>query len=612
MKQTKLSFDFFRQVYRHVRPFRWRFLGSLGLVAIMQGLSIVSPVVYGQVVDALFTHAALTTTLQWVGLSLIIWLLVPLFDYLRNAYELRHIDFRLDRHIAQTSFAKFLSLSIGQHNNHHSGIKQSIINRGRHALSSITYDLLYRVLPDLLRILFVLVAITWTNLIIGGVVWTGAILFLVVTFYLNKMFQPRVRTLQDMWDKNGKLESELLRNVELIQSNAQESRSLKEMDESYQGIGDYGSKTWLWFERLSQVRYVISVLTRVAVMGLGVWFVYRGMFLPGYIVVLFSWSSDAFGRLSDLGYLHRRLLDTGTSVQKLFQFFEVPSAIVSPESATDISDLRGEVAFGHVSFSYPKRRYLENDDDDDQDTNSEWNGDEMNNKQNKSALHNVSFVIPAGTRTAIVGSSGAGKSTIVHLLLRAYDPDSGHIIIDGIDIRDMNISKYRRSVGMVEQQVALFDNTLRYNICFGRNEYDQALSDDELWHIARMSRVDGFMHKLEKGFDTIIGERGIKLSGGERQRVGIARALAKDPRILIFDEATSNLDTENEHLIQESMRDASKGRTTIVIAHRLSTVQDADQIIVLDEGRVVGVGTHRELLRSCKPYQVLVKHQVVE
>jgi ATP-binding cassette subfamily B protein len=267
------------------------------------------------------------------------------------------------------------------------------------------------------------------------------------------------------------------------------------------------------------------------------------------------------------------------------------------------------VQFKNVSFSYPKRRYLESDDEDEQDS-FDWSGSEMKNKQDTAALHSVSFSVPAGARAAIVGSSGAGKSTIVHLLLRAYDPDKGHILIDGVDICDVNLSQYRRQVGIVEQQVALFDNTLRYNICFGRNEDDPVLSDEELQRIARISRVDGFMHKLEKGFDTIIGEKGVKLSGGERQRVGIARALAKDPRILIFDEATSNLDTENEHLIQESMKDASKGRTTIVIAHRLSTVQDADQIIVLGEGKVVGIGTHKQLLRTCAQYKMLVKHQM--
>jgi len=413
-----------------------------------------------------------------------------------------------------------------------------------------------------------------------------------------------------MWDANGKLESELIHNVELIQTNAQEPRALQEMDTNYEGINTYGSDVWLRFERAAWVRNFISVFTRVAVMALGVWYVSRGLLLPGYIVVLLSWSSDAFGRLSELGYLHRHLLDMGTSVQKLFEFFDIPPAVTSPAQPIANGLIQGTVVFEKVSFAYPTRRYIKDDEDDAEAPAEEWSEKTEPGKQDHVALKQVSFSIPAGTRSAIVGSSGAGKSTIVQLLLRAYDPDKGHILVDGIDIKDMDLATYRRELGLVEQQVALFDNTLRYNMCFGRSLDEPALPDDELWRIARISRVDGFIHKLEKGFDTIIGEKGVKLSGGERQRVGIARALAKDPRVLIFDEATSNLDTENEHLIQESMRDASRGRTTIVIAHRLSTVQDADQIIVLDEGKVVGIGTHRQLLRTCAQYKLLVKHQM--
>ncbi|MFA7201668.1 MAG: ABC transporter ATP-binding protein [Candidatus Paceibacterota bacterium] len=598
------SFSFIKRIYRHLRVFRWQFLVSLGFVALSQGVSIVSPLAYGQVVDSLFLGSSFGVVVWWIGLSFLLWMVNLLFGYLRDVYELRHVDFQIDRHITKESFGKFLSLSIGQHNNHHSGIKQSIMNRGKHSLSTLAFTVLYELFPDVLRLLFMLIAIAWSHMVIGAVVWVGAGLFLIVSFYINRSFQPKVRSLQDMWDENGKLEFELLRNVELIQVNAQEKRALKEMDENYAHIGEYGRDVWLWFTRMSRLRDIISIVTRTLVMVLGVWYVTEGVFLPGYIVVLISWSSDAFGRLSDIGAVHRRLLDMGTSVQKLFEFFDISPAVTSSSAPEDVSTVVGSVVFDHVSFAYPKRRYIQDTEADVDNVSLE------EEKTNKPALRDVSFAIPAGSRVAIVGPSGAGKSTIVHLLLRAYDPDAGYISVDTHDIKNIDLSRYRRSIGLVEQQVSLFDNTLRYNITFGRDEHEPTLSDAELLGIAHTSRVDGFLHKLEKGFDTAIGEKGIKLSGGERQRVGIARALAKDPRILIFDEATSSLDTENEHLIQESMQDASKGRTTIVIAHRLSTVKDADTIIVLEDGVVVGMGTHRELLKTCSTYATLVKHQL--
>lgn len=197
---------------------------------------------------------------------------------------------------------------------------------------------------------------------------------------------------------------------------------------------------------------------------------------------------------------------------------------------------------------------------------------------------------------------------MIQLLIRAYDPEKGKIMIDGHDLKDLSLNEYRQKLGIVPQDVALFDNTLRYNILFGANK---EVSNKELKKAVEMARVDEFLGGMENGLDTVIGERGIKLSGGERQRVGIARALVKNPSILIFDEATSSLDVENEAIIRESIEKASKGRTTIIIAHRLSTIKDADKIIVMEKGRIVGQGTHEELLKSNETYRNMIKIQTV-
>jgi ABC-type multidrug transport system fused ATPase/permease subunit len=269
----------------------------------------------------------------------------------------------------------------------------------------------------------------------------------------------------------------------------------------------------------------------------------------------------------------------------------------------------GRIEFKDVTFRYRSRdgkSVIEDDEEDEVDSEDE--GTETK-KGSKPALDGVSFRIEPGQTVAFVGESGAGKSTLVNALIRAQDPEKGQIVVDGNDLRVIDLKYFRESIGFVNQDVSLFDHTLRYNITYGLNGRAARITDHELHAVAEMSCVSGFFDRLEKGFDTVIGERGVKLSGGERQRVGIARALVKEPGILIFDEATSNLDSGNESVIQESIDRASQGRTTIIIAHRFSTIRKVDKVIVLDKGKVAGCGTHQELYLTCEPYRHLAMKQ---
>jgi subfamily B ATP-binding cassette protein MsbA len=256
---------------------------------------------------------------------------------------------------------------------------------------------------------------------------------------------------------------------------------------------------------------------------------------------------------------------------------------VATEDADDatreaLGEVLGEVEFRAVSFSY---------------------------KEGTPVLEGITFSAPAGTTTALVGPSGAGKSTLITLIMAFHYPDSGMILIDGRDLSQLRLADYRRQLGVVMQDNFLFDGTIRDNIAYARPD----ATDDEIRNAARVANADEFVDRFDDGYDTIVGERGVKLSGGQRQRLAIARAIIADPRVLILDEATSSLDSESEALIREGLRHLRQGRTTFVIAHRLSTIQTADQILVLDRGRIVERGTHTELLAEGGLYRSLYERQ---
>ena len=388
--------------------------------------------------------------------------------------------------------------------------------------------------------------------------------------------------------------------MELVLSNAQEQRAVRECDESFGEVSDFGRNVATRFNNFASIRNAIVNLVRFSILSTGVYLVYRGDYTVGQLVMFLSWAGQALGQVSNVGNLHRQLIQLYTSVQKYFDMLAIEPDVTILPNPVRPDKFHGRIEFKNVTLRYKRR----DDPDEEQKETSEPV------REVHPALKNVSFAIEPGQTVAFVGESGAGKTTVVHALLRAQDPEEGQIVVDGNDLRVLDLKHFRESIGIVDQEVSLFDHTLRYNITYGLNGRSGSITDADLDRIAEMSCINRFFPRLEKGYDTIIGERGIKLSGGEKQRVGIARALIKEPDILIFDEATSNLDSENEALIRESIEKAAQGRTTIIIAHRFSTIRKVDKVIVFDKGQVVGQGTHKELALSCEPYRRLIHRQI--
>jgi ATP-binding cassette subfamily B protein len=316
-------------------------------------------------------------------------------------------------------------------------------------------------------------------------------------------------------------------------------------------------------------------------MAYSVWGWSKGRFSPGDVVVVNALLIQLFRPLDMLGTVYRTIRQGLIDMDQMFRLLDTPAEVVDAPGAPPLQVSRGHVRFEDVHFGYEPDRTI---------------------------LHGVTLDVPPGTTLAVVGPSGAGKSTLARLLFRFYDPTAGRITIDGQDIASVRQDSVRAAVGIVPQDTVLFNDTIGYNIAYGRDGATQ----DQVEAAARGAAIDGFVAALPQGYQSMVGERGLKLSGGEKQRVAIARTLLKNPPVLILDEATSALDSRTEEAIQATLDAVSADRTTITIAHRLSTVVGADQIVVLDAGRVAERGTHAELLRSGGLYAELWARQAAE
>jgi len=592
MKEKKLTFwQFLERLKETYRPFFGVIAAILLLMLLQEALALVSPYIYGKIIDGILQSKEMAEVVKLCLLSLAILLFNDLIvNFVRETIEIQKFDFDVPRKVAEKTLTRVFEFSIGQHENQNSGIKKSIIDRGQNALIETANILLYQLLPAFLQIGVTVVALFIIAPPLGSIILIGTSAFLVISFYTNYALRDELKKVRDMWVDSDKKQSEFLRNVSLIKINAKEEEVVGEYDRNLMSVTSSEKKLWTKFIKYAQVRNFVSNVSRITALILGIYLVYQGAYTPGFLVVVLSWSNNAFDRIWYLSGIQRRITKLYSEMKNYFALMDISPDIKETENPIVVDNFKGRIEYRGVSFKYPLRDIKDED------------------MEEQVVLKGLNILIEPGEKVAIVGASGAGKSTVIQLLIRAYDPDKGKILIDGHDLRKLSLNNYRKAIGIVPQDIVLFDDTLRYNIVFGTNE---EVTEKQIKEAVKMARVDEFLRDMENGLDTMIGERGVKLSGGERQRVGIARALIKNPSILIFDEATSSLDVENESLIKESIEKASKGRTTIIIAHRLSTIKDADKIIVLEKGKIVGQGRHRELLRTCEVYQKMINIQTV-
>jgi ATP-binding cassette, subfamily B, heavy metal transporter len=574
---------------RGLAPYLWprdwnlraRVLLSLAFLIAAKLVNVYVPLLYKGAIDTLTPGIVSATAAVPIGLIVAYGgarVGAQLFAELRDAVFAK-VGQRAVRQVALATFRHLHALSLRFHLERQTGGLSRAIERGIRGTEFLLSYLLFNVVPTLFEILLVC-AILWKFYAASFALATLATIIAYITFTFT-VTDWRVKFRREMNDRDSEANTKAidsLLNFETVKYFANEAHEAERFDKALRGYERAAVKSQTTLSALNIGQGAIIAAGLVTVMLLAARGVTRGTMTVGDFVLVNSYLVQLYSPLNVLGMVYRNIKQSLTDLESMFRLLGVPAEIEDRPGAPPLDVVSGEIVFDHVSFSYDPRRTI---------------------------LEDVSFRVPPGGTVAIVGPSGAGKSTIARLLFRFYDVDRGAIRIDGHDLRDVTQASVRRAIGVVPQDTVLFNDTVRYNIAYGRPGADDGAIDDA----ARHARIHDFIAALPDGYDSMVGERGLKLSGGEKQRVAIARVILKEPRILVFDEATSALDTQTEQEIQANLDELRAARTTLVIAHRLSTVVGADEIIVLDQGRIVERGNHASLLAQGGVYAAMWARQ---
>ena len=559
-------------VAQKLLPYLWqyRLRIAFGLIFLVLArvANVAVPLVLKRIIDALESGGASTIVLLPLGLLIGYGLLrfaAILFNELRNLVFIR-ASVQIIQQVSIEVFSHLHKLSLGFHLNRKTGALSRDVERGTNAITYFLRIIVFNIIPVVFEISAVLI-ILWSQFDVWFAVVTMVIILIYSIFtFLVTRWRTRFRV--DMNEAESSANSralDSLLNYETVKVFGNEPMEQRRYGEALDGWVSSNIKSNVSLSFLNAGQGLIIAIGMTILMVMAANGVVAGRLTIGDFAMVNAFLIQLYIPLSFLGSLYRDLNHSLIDMEKMFDLLEVAPDVVESADAKPLQLSKGEVSFENLSF-----RYLDE----------------------QPVLENISFTISGGQMVAVVGPSGSGKSTLSRMLLRFYDPDQGRVLIDGQDIRSLTLQSLRQVMGVVPQDTVLFNDTIGYNIAYGR----PGASHEEIRQAARIAQIDEFILQHPQGYDILVGERGLKLSGGEKQRVAIARTALKQARILIFDEATSSLDSRSEKAIQKALERVAESCTTLVIAHRLSTIVNADQIIVLDKGRIAEQGKHAELL----------------
>ncbi len=557
-------------------PFLWEYKGRVAVALIFlvtaKLANVGVPLLMKGIVDGL------TPTQQVLAVPFLLLVAYGVLRFANTLFaELRDMVFvrvaqRAVRRVALDVFRHLHSLSLRFHLSRQTGGMTRDIERGTRGISTLLTFMLFSIIPVILEFLLVAAVLfarfDWRFV---AVTFAAVIAYIIFTISITEWRTAIRRRANELDSKANTRAVDSLLNYETVKYFNNEEFEARRYDANLTAYETAAVKTEASLGALNIGQSAIIAVAATTLMVLAAQGVADKKLTLGDLVLVNALLIQLYIPLNFLGMAYREIKQALIDMDRMFTLLEENREIQDKPSAQPLADGPATVRFDHVNFSYEPERQI---------------------------LFDVSFDIPAGHKVAVVGHSGSGKSTLARLLYRFYDVGGGALLVNGADIRDVQQGSLRAAIGIVPQDTVLFNDTIYYNIHYGRT----GAAREEVLDAARAAHIHDFIESLPEGYESPVGERGLKLSGGEKQRVAIARAILKNPRILIFDEATSALDSKSEKAIQEELERIARGHTTLVIAHRLSTVMDADQILVMDHGRIIERGTHRELLERAGTY----------
>ncbi len=553
------------QIVRIVPEAKKGWMHGIWLSVVYEALKFLPAILLKYVVDHFATGASTSMILVYIVLGIAAsYVILSIMDYFTQRWRQKWL-FKFEVLVLEKVKRKLLELDIEFHESYNTGSQVSRIVKGTQKLTDLIFFIFEEFLPTFVQLFITVILLIKEQWILAGIFcFFMPIIFWITTYEVRKVAPMRKKYHETYDEAIGELGESLL-NISTVKDYVQEEHQYSKFKRLLKTYYDQAQKRFIFTHKVLFFRDMMIVIGRGVTLATCVYMVSRGILSPGSLVLVYTMTERAFLSTHRIGRLFFFLGDSTESINKLAELIDRKTKNVDLAGAVGVERIDRPIIFSHVSFSYGK---------------------------GKEVLHDVSFSIAPGETVAFVGHSGSGKSTLVKLLLRQYNTTKGDILLGKTSVNELKRADFKRRIAVVSQNVEIFNRSVLENIRFSV----PTASKKEVIEAARKAYAHGFISEFEKGYNTLVGEKGVKLSGGQKQRISIARALLADPEVIIFDEATSSLDSESERVIQESIFSIATRKTTVMVAHRLSTIRRADKIIVLDKGKIVEQGTYESLV----------------